>query len=298
MFTIKKILRGLAAFCTFFVFMPVFLVSCSGENLEVNVLTAVGGVEMYGEKVVDPHPIMLLCILIPISIIAITFVKKLVDKNMASLIAALTAVDTVLWFVFKSTAKSIADENLCSFETTTWYYINLIFLFFIIGLSFLVIIDKLKMDYDLASVFSKEDTKKVLNQISDKVGEVSGKVTDIAKATVSDISKKVSNINVVGYCTKCGAPITNGSKFCNNCGEPVDEALIAQNCEDMTAPNEKQNKIDKKICANCGAELDQDAKFCESCGTKVDYDKKFCSKCGAEIKDGAKFCKECGNPLN
>lgn len=277
MFTIKKILRALSIFCTFFVFMPSFLVSCSGQDVEVNVMTAVSGVEMYGEKVVDPHPLMLLCLFIPIAVFAITFVKKLVDKSKAALIAALTVVDTILWIVFKSTTKSLADQNYCSFKTTAWYWINFIFLIFIIVLSVLVIIDKFKIDSDLSKSLSNNDTKKVLGQLSDKISEVSNKVTTIAGETISDISKSIKKEDIIGYCVKCGSALTYDSKFCTKCGEPLPDSLKEKaelrkkQIEEDNKIKEKENIVkNTKVCKNCGAILDDDSEFCTECGTKVE----------------------------
>lgn len=258
--------------------MPSFLVSCSGQDVEVNVMTAVGGVEMYGEKVVDPHPLMLLCLLIPIAVFAITFVKKLIDKSKATVIAALTVVDTILWFVFKSATKSLADQNYCSFKTTAWYWINLLFLIFIITLSVLVVIDKFKMDSDLLAKVSNEDTKKVLNQISGKVNEVSNKVVNIAEDTISDISKAVKKEDVIGYCTRCGSALTYDSKFCTKCGEPLPESLKEKaELRKKQIEDEKaniaatvNNTKETKVCQKCGAKLDDDSDFCTECGTKVE----------------------------
>lgn len=49
-------------------------------------------------------------------------------------------------------------------------------------------------------------------------------------------------------CRKCNSQIPEGSKFCLQCGEKVDESLF---------------------CPNCGEKLPQNAKFCLGCGTKL-----------------------------
>ncbi len=49
-------------------------------------------------------------------------------------------------------------------------------------------------------------------------------------------------------CRKCGAENSNGSKYCNNCGEKLSTKLI---------------------CSNCSNELLEGSKFCNECGTPV-----------------------------
>ena len=93
-------------------------------------------------------------------------------------------------------------------------------------------------------------------------------------------------------CIKCGAPIIDGAKFCNSCGQPV--AVSAQ----PEAPR----------CPSCGAELKATSKFCNKCGIEIKKEelsepkpeprKPVCPKCGAELKATSKFCNKCGAAVN
>lgn len=65
-FTPQKIIRILSLMCIVFVFCPMFLVSCGGETMTVDVMTAVGGLTLDGEPLVEPQLLMLLCLLIPV----------------------------------------------------------------------------------------------------------------------------------------------------------------------------------------------------------------------------------------
>ena len=72
-------------------------------------------------------------------------------------------------------------------------------------------------------------------------------------------------------CSKCGASIKKGAKFCPECGAPTGD-----------------------VCPKCGASVKKGAKFCGECGEKL---LATCPKCGASVKGGAKFCGECGEKL-
>jgi membrane protease subunit (stomatin/prohibitin family) len=72
-------------------------------------------------------------------------------------------------------------------------------------------------------------------------------------------------------CSKCGAQVKQGIKFCPECGNS------------MAPPTQ--------ACVKCGAAINQGAKFCPECGSKQQL---ACAKCGAEISATTKFCPECG----
>ncbi len=86
---------------------------------------------------------------------------------------------------------------------------------------------------------------------------------------------KIKNENSAS-CSKCGASIKEGAKFCPECGVKIEQA---------------------KTCSKCGAVLGAKAKFCPECGEKVQAAKKHCANCGAELKATAKFCPECGEKV-
>jgi len=48
-------------------------------------------------------------------------------------------------------------------------------------------------------------------------------------------------------------------------------------------------------CANCNAELPDEAKFCLKCGEKQELK---CSNCGKALPPDAVFCMECGHNLS
>lgn len=73
-------------------------------------------------------------------------------------------------------------------------------------------------------------------------------------------------------CSKCGAEVPEGTKFCNECGAKI-------------------MKPGSTACPKCGAEVPEGSKFCNDCGQKMTVS---CPKCGADVKPGTKFCNDCG----
>lgn len=74
-------------------------------------------------------------------------------------------------------------------------------------------------------------------------------------------------------CIACGTENPADFKFCENCGE----------------------KLDQIICSNCSHANLPDMKFCEECGQRLDIIK--CSSCDHENPSDFKFCEECGHQL-
>jgi len=64
-----------------------------------------------------------------------------------------------------------------------------------------------------------------------------------------------------GVCHVCGAVLLPDSKFCVQCGSPV------QKPEPVPVP---QPVPAERKCPNCGAHAEEEARFCVECGTKLD----------------------------
>lgn len=224
--TVKKVLKALSLICFVIVFCPTFLVSCSGQNMNVSVMTAVGGVSISGERVVAPHPIMLLCLIIPMAVFILLSIKKYTDKKNASIIAIGGGVDLIIWIIFRSGVKKAAEDIGFTFKTTGWYVINIIFLMLIILLTSLIVVGKLQMESDLIAVLSGKETQNALNQMSATMSQMSTAVTQWAGNVASNVNNRNKVKNPIGFCAKCGTPIGYGSHFCTSCGTPVPQSLI------------------------------------------------------------------------
>ena len=264
--TARQVMRVLAIIGIVEVFCPGFLVSCSGQSMNVSVMTAVKGISIYGEVIAKPQPLMLICLLLPIAILALLFVKNISEKQAALIIAVCGILDFVIWFIFKSVVKSIAEKNYCEFKTTGWYLLNNLLLLFIIIFAVLILLQKLEMDTDILSVLSGGGTQGALNKMSDSLTKMSGAVNDLAGKAVSKV-------------------------------EEMEEKRKAEKKK-----AEEQKKTDTAFCEECGSELEKESKFCSSCGAKVPEKKpeaveekpKFCQECGKPLDSDAVFCKHCG----
>lgn len=297
--TVRGLMKGLAILGIVFVFCPSFVISCSGEKVNVSAMNAAMGISMYDQEIVEANPIMFLCLLIPVAVLILLFVKKMTDKLSSGIIAGCLAVDIVIWFVFLSAAADIASENWCGFEVTIWYMLNMVVLFLILLGALLAALGKIGLDMELNRLFADKKTQETLKQVSSVMDKMSGTLTQIAGSAVENVSRyKKPKENVIGYCAKCGSGILYGSKFCTECGTPVPETMIAEaeaarktaeeeaarkaaeeeaarkateeEAARIAAEEKKEESAGQKKCPNCGAILEDSFKFCTSCGTKVE----------------------------
>ena len=47
-------------------------------------------------------------------------------------------------------------------------------------------------------------------------------------SVISNVTHAQEKKNAIGFCCKCGNPITYGCKFCTTCGTPVLESILAE----------------------------------------------------------------------
>lgn len=101
-------------------------------------------------------------------------------------------------------------------------------------------------------------------------GAMGGAIKNISANTAAPSSSE-ENIK----CSKCGAEIPKGAKFCLECGNKIEP------------------KTDNVICPKCGMSTPK-GKFCINCGSRLATN---CPKCGAELPGNSKFCPECGEKI-
>ena len=257
--TARQIMRVLSFICIVVVFCPSFLVSCSGQSKGISVLTAAGGLSVYGETIAKPQPLMLVCLLLPAVILALLFMKKLSEKQNALIIAICGISDFVIWMIFKAVVKKIAEDHYCEFKTTGWYLLNNLALFFLILFALLILLQKLEMDTDILALLSGGGTEGAMNKMSESLAKISDSLTkssdSVMKSSDSVMKSSDSVTKVSDSATKSSDSVTKSSEAANDLTEKA--GSHAEEIEEKP-----------KFCQECGKPLDPDAAFCKYCGTK------------------------------
>ena len=264
--TARQIMRVLSFICIVVVFCPSFLVSCSGQSKGISVLTAAGGLSVYGETIAKPQPLMLICLLLPAVILALLFMKKLPEKQNALIIAICGISDFVIWMIFKSVVKKIAEDHYCEFKTTGWYLLNNLALFFLILFALLILLQKLEMDTDILSLLSGGGTEGAMNKMSESLAKISDSLTKSSDSVTkrSDSATKASDSPT--EISKTETKTTDSSTEISETQTKNSEAANDLTGKAVSHAEEEEEK--PKFCQECGKPLDPDAAFCKYCGTK------------------------------
>ena len=110
----------------------------------------------------------------------------------------------------------------------------------------------------------------------------------------------------MAFCEQCGTKLSEGEKFCSDCGKPVpaeqNETPVANTSSEKTEKTEPlQVKITsvpvantvktvQKSCVKCGENLEPDWVICPFC--KTEKGPKLCA-CGKELEQEWVACPYC-----
>lgn len=229
-FTVRNILKVLSVICAIFFFCPTFMVSCSGQSVNVSAMSTVGEMTVFGEKVADAHPYMLILLALPIIILVILFMDLMDDLKAAILMMLCTGSDFAIWIAFRYFVKKAAEENYCTYQSTAWFTLNMIVLAVIFIIDVLIAMEKIYLESDLLVVIEKTGMTKAVKRTASsgqrKIAQM-GKSAGNAAGAAGDRKTAVKG-KVIGYCSKCGSPLVEGNRFCSACGKAVPEELLKE----------------------------------------------------------------------
>ena len=235
--TVRNVLKILAALGIVFACCPSFLVSCMGEDIKVDFYTGMKGMPDFD---INGSPFLVLCILIPIAVLVLLFIKKMAQKTSATIILIATFLDFVIWFIFRNQVKKIAESNGCEFKCTIWFWLDMIVLILIILATAFIVAGKAQFDQMAAEMFAGSSVAKGVTAAAGVAGVVTAKTSGRT-------------------CASCGKPLTVGAKFCTNCGAPIEEVAEAPTEAPAEAPAEAPTEAPVETAAEAPAETAAEA---------------------------------------
>ncbi|NLY49181.1 MAG: zinc-ribbon domain-containing protein [Clostridiales bacterium] len=192
-------------------FVPLFAVSCSGQIFEFSAARLTTGYSYQGDKLVEPHPVCILLIILPVAVFAASFLIK--NSKLLSLLSGASGIINIIMLAsIISNAKNEAARNYMEFETRVGFYLSLLLNLVLIGLAvieFAGITGKTPLLQDSGGAAA---SSRICTQCGTPL-----KAGDIFCGQCGNKYEEVT-YTAARFCTNCGNQLKEGENFCTNCG--------------------------------------------------------------------------------
>ena len=215
---VKNIIRLLSILLMVFFFVPSFMVSCAGYgNIKISAFKAMTGIKIEGESVTDPKIICIIMLLLPIAMLALWCLKSVLKDKIAAIASGSCAVvDFIFWIALCVGVNKEATDNYCTAKVTAGFIFNILFILAIVVLDLLIIINVLQAEKPLI----KQKMMNGYQGMPQQQGQFQGQPMPPQQGQFQSQPVQPQQ-PVQPVCSKCGAPLVAGNKFCTKCGNPV-----------------------------------------------------------------------------
>ena len=249
---VKNISRLLSILLMVFFFVPSFMVSCAGYgNIKISAFKAMTGIKIEGESVTDPKVICIIMLLLPIAMLALWCLKSVLKDKIAAIASGSCAVvDFIFWIALCVGVNKEATDNYCTAKVTAGFIFNILFILAIVVLDLLIIINVLQAEKPLIrqkmmNGYQGMPQQNMYGNVPPQQGQFQGQPMPPQQGQFQGQpmppqqqgqfqgqpmppqqgqfqSQPVQPQQPVQpVCSKCGAPLVAGNKFCTKCGNPV-----------------------------------------------------------------------------
>ena len=234
---VKNIIRLLSILLMVFFFVPSFMVSCAGYgNIKISAFKAMTGIKIEGESVTDPKVICIIMLLLPIAMLALWCLKSVLKDKIAAIASGSCAVvDFIFWIALCVGVNKEATDNYCTAKVTAGF---ILFILAIVVLDLLIIINVLQAEKPLIrqkmmNGYQGMPQQNMYGNVPPQQGQFQGQPMPpqqqgqfqgqpMPPQQGQFQSQPVQPQQPVQpVCSKCGAPLVAGNKFCTKCGNPV-----------------------------------------------------------------------------
>ena len=249
---VKNIICLLSILLMVFFFVPSFMVSCAGYgNIKISAFKAMTGIKIEGESVTDPKVICIIMLLLPIAMLALWCLKSVLKDKIAAIASGSCAVvDFIFWIALCVGVNKEATDNYCTAKVTAGFIFNILFILAIVVLDLLIIINVLQAEKPLIrqkmmNGYQGMPQQNMYGNVPQQgqfqgqpmppqqqgqfqgqpmppqqQGQFQGQPMPPQQGQFQSQPVQPQQ-PVQPVCSKCGAPLVAGNKFCTKCGNPV-----------------------------------------------------------------------------
>ena len=115
----------------------------------------------------------------------------------------------------------------------------------------------------------KEEEKQLQNAISELGSQLYNQRNEEARNMFPELSEQIKMLYNNLENDRIELAYLKGKKVCPNCGTELEADIQCCTGCGMNVENVSRPVVARVVCPNCGSELDNDVKFCSNCGYKI-----------------------------
>lgn len=211
--SVKNIVKVILLLLIILFFVPLFTVSCSGNDFEFSAARLTTGYSYQGEKLIDAKIICSLLLILPAAVLVAWF--KIKNKKQLNLITGISGlINLVLLLAIIINAKSEAQSSYLEIKKNFGFYLSVFLNLALIGIA---ICEMTGVMNKIPLLKDNEDEHK-----PDRLCSKCGKTLKWNYDFCGECGTKYEEVVTNSYCTNCGTQLESKDAFCTNCGSKAD----------------------------------------------------------------------------
>ena len=165
-------------------------------------------------------------LLLPIAMLALWCLKSVLKDKIAAIASGSCAVvDFIFWIALCVGVNKEATDNYCTAKVTAGFIFNILFILAIVVLDLLIIINVLQAEKPLIrqkmmNGYQGMPQQNMYGNVPPQQGQFQGQPMPPQQGQFQSQPVQPQQ-PAQPVCSKCGAPLVAGNKFCTKCGNPV-----------------------------------------------------------------------------
>ena len=209
---VKRFVRIITTILMICFFMPICVVSCSGQELEVSAPSAMLGYQTQYQQISEPKLILSVLFIIPLAVLIASFIKRIRKEGFGVIVTLAGIVVTVVWVKLKAGIEKVAMEYMCEVEVKDTY-------------TLCIVASVVLMLTGILCIFARTESGENGRICASCNASISSKILYCPKCGAKAESKAivVTEPQEGWKCPKCGKMLNNNAKFCQGCGTAKEE---------------------------------------------------------------------------
>jgi hypothetical protein len=228
---LRNVIRISSVLLIIFYFIPSFMVSCGGVDVNISAMNSTFGIRANGELISPANPGMIMLLILPAAILVLYCLKKYLPAALTDRIQALIGVCAagivmIIELAFYNSVRAQASGY--AFKVLPGYVFTIIFTLLLIASFMPILVNLGTSDTPLSQLFKSKSPGAQApppGQNTQGFAPVTPPMQKTPPAPpeqgFTPVTPPVAPGAAPRFCSNCGTPLTPGAKFCMQCGTQI-----------------------------------------------------------------------------